>query len=323
MPRERRYRSLKSELVAKSREAALSAVQTFNNPLIRFKSETFIVLMVIAWTYLLHAYYRSKGIEYRYFQQGPNRRKFDRTKGGAFKYWELERCLSDKSCPLDRDTKNNLRFLTGLRHEIEHQMTQRLDEFLSARYQACSLNYNHYAKELFGVENGIDKYLTYSLQFIDLSYEQLSKPSTEVIPARIKAFVTSFDSGLSEEEFHSDRYAYRLLFKKKVVGKPGQADKVVEFIDANSDLAKTIDRELWVKKEVERPKFLPSQIVREMKGAGFIRFGMHQHTELWKSEDAKANGKGYGVMIGNSWYWYERWRDRVRKHCAENSDDYR
>ena len=48
----------------------MNAVQTFNNPLTTFKTETFIVLMSIAWTYLLHAYYRREHIEYRYFSQG-------------------------------------------------------------------------------------------------------------------------------------------------------------------------------------------------------------------------------------------------------------
>src|SRR3989304_8110697 len=115
--------SLRLELVSKAKEAALAAIRVYNDPATTFKSETFIVLMVIAWTYLLHAYYRGKGIEYRHYRQGPKRRIFDRTKHGAYWYWELERCLNDKSSPIDRDTANNLRFLTGLRHEIEHQMT--------------------------------------------------------------------------------------------------------------------------------------------------------------------------------------------------------
>ncbi len=82
----KRSPSVKAELVRKSREAALNAVQSFNNPLTTFKTETFIVLMVIAWTYLLHAYYRQNRVEYRYFTKGPKRRKFDRTKSGAFKH---------------------------------------------------------------------------------------------------------------------------------------------------------------------------------------------------------------------------------------------
>jgi hypothetical protein len=56
--RNRRVKSVKAELITKSREAMLSAVQIFNNPNIQFKSENFIVLSNIAWMYLLHAYYR-------------------------------------------------------------------------------------------------------------------------------------------------------------------------------------------------------------------------------------------------------------------------
>lgn len=53
MSRVRRIGSISSELLKKSKEAALTAVQIFNNPNITFKSESFIVLMNIAWTILL------------------------------------------------------------------------------------------------------------------------------------------------------------------------------------------------------------------------------------------------------------------------------
>ncbi|HAT8989627.1 TPA: DUF3644 domain-containing protein, partial [Legionella pneumophila] len=53
--RKRSVFSIKNELIKKSQEAALAAIQLYNNPLITFKSESFIVLMNIAWTYLLHA----------------------------------------------------------------------------------------------------------------------------------------------------------------------------------------------------------------------------------------------------------------------------
>ena len=59
----------------------LSAVQIFNNPLITFKTESFIVLSVIAWTYLLHAHYRRQQIEYRYFTKKA-RKRFERNSDG-------------------------------------------------------------------------------------------------------------------------------------------------------------------------------------------------------------------------------------------------
>jgi hypothetical protein len=291
--------SLRRELVAKSREAALCGIRVFNDPEVLFKSETFIVLMIIAWTYLLHAYYRGKGLEYRYFNQGAKRRVFDRTKHGAYKYWELERCLNESRSPIDRDTANNVKFLVGLRHEIEHQMTRSLDAYLSGRYQACALNYNGYLKKLFGKQFGIDQQLTYSIQFVELTHEQVSGPRPEAsIPERLRAYVADFDSGLTHDEYNSPKYSYRLLFKRKLVNKPGQADRVVEFIDPNSELAKTIDKEYWIKKEVERPKFRAKDVVAEVHKAGFARYSVFgDHLEMWKREDGKNPAKGYGVEV--------------------------
>ena len=323
--RKRSVGSLAVELLEKSREAALCAIRVFNDPHVAFKSETFIVLMVIAWTYLLHAHYRRKGVEYRYFTSTAKRRKFDRTKHGAYKYWELERCLNDKANPIDKETSTNLRFLIGLRHEIEHQMTRSLDGYLSGRYQACALNYNDYIKKLFGKRYGLDSHLTYSIQFVELSEEQVAGPKPQAsIPERLKAYVAEFDAALTHDEYNSPRFSYRLLFKKKLVNRPGQADRVVEFIDPKSELAKTIDKEYWVKKEVERQKYTPKHVVDEVKNAGFPKFRVqHDHVNMWKSEGAKDPNKGYGVQVEGVWFWYDTWVKRCIQLCEEAGKKYR
>jgi hypothetical protein len=317
--------SLALELLAKSREAALCAIRVFNDPNVAFKSETFIVLMIIAWTYLLHAHYRKKNVEYRYFTLQGMRRRFDRTKHGAYKYWELERCLNDKACPVDKDSALNLRFLIGLRHEIEHQMTRSLDNYLSGRYQACALNYNEYVKKLFGKKYGLDPHLTYSIQFVELMAEQIAGPSpASQVPERLRAYIAEFDAGLDHAAYNSQRYSYRLLFKKKLVNKPGQADRVVEFIDPASEIAKSIDKEYWVKKEVERAKYLPSRVALEVQKAGFPKFrAQREHIEMWKAEDAKNPMKGYGVEVEGNWYWYESWIKRCVELCEKAGDKYR
>lgn len=323
--RRRSIGSIRAELVSKSREAALNAIRVFNDPQVTFKSEAFIVLMIIAWTYLLHAHYRGKRIEYRYFTQRAKRRMFHRTKHGAYKYWELERCLNDGKSPVDSDTANNLRFLIGLRHEIEHQMTRSLDSYLSGRYQACALNYNDYIKKLFGKRCAIDQQLTYSIQFMELTEEQIAGPKPEVtIPERLRAYVAEFDGALTYDEYNSPRYSYRLLFKRKLVNRPGQADRVVEFIDPNSELAKTIDKEYWVKKEVEKPKFRAKDVVAAVRAAGFRRFRVSpEHVEMWKGEDAKNMANGFGADVQGTWYWYRSWIDRCIALCEEAGDRYK
>lgn len=323
--RKRTIGSVKFELVTKAREAALTAIRTFNDPQVQFKSETFIVLMVIAWTYLLHAYYRSSGIEYRYYRQGAKRRRFDRTKHGAFKYWELERCLNEKRSPVDIDTANNLRFLIGLRHEIEHQMTPLLDGWLSGRYQACALNFNRYVKKLFGEKHGLDKLMAFSIQFVELTEEQLAGKRPEAaIPPRLRAYIAEFDGALNHEEYNSAKFSFRMVFKRKLVNRPGQADRVVEFIDPKSEAAKAIDKEYWVKKEVDRPKFRATGVVAAAHKAGFTKLNPYSsHVAMWKAEDAKNPGKGFGIDIQGTWYWYQSWIDRVLELCEAAGDDYR
>ena len=322
--RKRLIWSLREELIQKSRESALAAIKVFNDPLIYFKSETFIVLMIIAWTYLMHAYYRLKKIDYRYYKIISGRKRYDRTKYGAYKYWELERCLNDDKSPIDKDTTNNLRFLIGLRHEIEHQMTSALDGYLSGRYQACVLNYNYYLKKLFGEKYALDQYLTYSLQFVEVSKEQLPVSISEMgIPSRLKSYITAFDSSLSNKEYNDPKYSFRLVFTKKLANRLGQADKVVEFVDPNSAIAESIEKEYWVKKEVEKPKFRAKDVVIAVRSAGFPKFRIHpDHVNMWRSEDAKNPSKGYGVCIRGYWYWYENWVKKCIELCEQDKEKY-
>jgi hypothetical protein len=51
-------------LVNKAQEAALAAVQHYNNPTSKFRSANFIVLMVIAFTALFHAVFEQQGVDY-------------------------------------------------------------------------------------------------------------------------------------------------------------------------------------------------------------------------------------------------------------------
>ena len=322
--RVRRVFSVKEELLKKSREAALAAVQIFNNPNVTFKSETYIVLMNIAWTYLLHAYYRAEKVDYRYFTQGSKRKQYDRTKNGAFKHWELERCLNEKQCPLEREVIQNLKFLIGLRHEIEHQMTTRIDDLLSARFQACCINYHDVSVTLFGEEYGIAKHLAVSLQFSSLSQEQVDTlEQQEGLPRNIKQYIEGFDGALTSDEFASAKFAYRVIFVPKTTNHPNQADQAITFVKADSELAKSVNATYAVIRETERPKWLPSQIVAKVKADGFPKFGMAQHSDLWKSSDARNPTKGYGVQVAKTWYWYDTWLAFVRKHCADKSGAYR
>ncbi len=306
----KRSRPEKIELIEKSREAMLSAVQIFNNPLSTFKTESFIVLAMIAWTYCLHAYYRSKKIEYRYFSGSGKGKRFIRNPDGSIKYWDLKECISKQECPLDQNTKNNLTFLIGLRNQIEHKKASGLDSYMSARYQACTLNYNYYLKLLHGEKYALDNHLALSLQFAELDYSQAQTiiDKENMIPKHVISYISEFDNKLSLKQLKSERFAYKLLFTKVTAKRRGQADRVIEFVDPKSPLAKNISKEYWVIKEKKSKLFLVREVIAELKKRG-IKISKQKHIDLWKKYDGKNPAKGYGATVGNIWYWYQDWID--------------
>lgn len=319
MARQRKVKSVKDELVKKSREAILAAVQIYNSPQITFKAESFITLAIIGWTYLLHAYYRSIKVCYRYYRYDGKKKVFDKTKYGAYKHWELERCLNDKNCPLDADTISNLRFLIGVRHEIEHQMTDKIDEFISAKLQACAINFDFYITTLFGEKYSLGKELALAIQFSPLTPAQRdSMRDNPHITTNVRNFIVDFEENLPDEAIRSSRYAYRVLFVPINAKREGQADQVIEFIRSDSPLAQDLDKTYAVLKETEKPKYLPNKIVSLMKARGYSKFNIRKHTVLWKSKDAKNPKHGYGIEIANTWYWYEKWLQEVISYCQQH-----
>lgn len=302
----------------------LHAIQSYNNPRTYFRSEIFIVTAIIAWTYLLHAFFKENNIDYRYFAKDKRtgQKTIAQTNYGAPKLWELEACLASPRCPLDDVVKANLRFLLKIRHEIEHQLTRSIDDAISAKLQACCLNYNTAIKSLFGDAVGIDAEFTVAIQLSTFNFDQQKALiAAQDLPPNIVAAQKSIEDALTQDQFNDPRYAFRVAIVPKVVGNKGRADQVIEFVKEGSEQASAINRILL--KETERKKFKPKQIVTLMRDSGFPRFNAHSHTLLWQKLNAKDPAKQFGVTLSDGqWYWYENWVDRVRLHCEENKIDY-
>jgi hypothetical protein len=298
------------ELLIKAREAMLQAVQGFNNPRAYFKSEVFIVVAVIAWTYLMHAHFKRTGVDYRH----RDRRTGDvlKTRHGADKHWELESCLGHATCPLDNAVMTNLKFLIEIRHEIEHQMTRRIDDLISAKLQACCLNFNAALKAMFGREYGLDRELGFALQFAGIAKTQrdILLKDTD-LPIHLIVAHTAYEEGLSEAMIRDPKYAYRVAYAEVSANSKGKADQVIEFIRPDSVEGQEIARVLI--KESERKKYKPKDVIDLMRREGHPDFSQYAHQLLWKAADAKNPVHQFGVELRpGDWWWYDKWVDHVR-----------
>jgi hypothetical protein len=304
------------ELLIKAREAMIAAVQTFNSAGLTFRAELFIVSAIIAWTYLLHTWFRREGIDYRYPGQ--------KTKEGADKYWDLAKCLKHNKCPAREGVAKNLEFLLEIRHEIEHRSTSRIDDALGAKLQSCALNFNNLLKGEFGAQYGLEKRLPIALQFVSFGAEQRSAlKKASGLPKNLEAAIDAFEHGLTEEQMKDPAYRMSYGFVPVAAKKPGAADTAVQIISPGSVEADEIEKIIF--REVNKTRYTPGRVVQRVREAGFPKFRMHDHTMLWKELDARKDGKGFGCpgdYLG-TWVWFDRWIDEVIAHCEAQGDQFR
>ncbi|MGR9247042.1 DUF3644 domain-containing protein [Rhizobium leguminosarum] len=303
------------ELLIKAREAMIAAVHIFNSAGLTFRAELFIVTVIISWTYLLHSYFKRHGIPYVY--------KDKRTPQGQDRYWELTQCIDTGKCPLPEGVKTNLRFLIGLRNEIEHQSTTRIDDAVGAELQACCLNFNEAVKVHFGHQFGLEKRLPIALQFVSFGMDQraaLKRASS--LPTHVSSFISAFEHDLSDEQVKDPSFRLKVAFVPIAANKAAGADQAVVTVPPGSDLADKIE---VVFKEVNRNRYIRAAILQKVSDAGFPNFTTGDHTALMNRLDAKNPAKGYGCPgdYKNSWVWYDRWIETILEHCKANPEHYK
>jgi hypothetical protein len=310
------------ELLIKAREAMISAVHTFNSAGLTFRAELFIVTAVIAWTYLMHAWFKREGIDYRHTKNVNGEKVAVKTPSGAEKYWELGQCLKHARSPVEQGAQDNLNLLLEIRHEIEHRSTSRIDDALSAKLQACCINFNDAIKSMFGAQYALERRLPIALQFVTFSPDQraiLKKAGT--LPRHVETTMDNFEQKLTPEQQADPQFAFRVFMVHKTANRAPGADLAVEIVPPGSDVDQKFNMAL---KEVEKKKYLPAAIVKAMKGEDFDAFTMDSHTRLWKRLGAKDPAKGYGaIAVGNQWCWYDTWLNRVREECQQHPERYK
>ncbi|MGH7225364.1 MAG: DUF3644 domain-containing protein, partial [Gemmataceae bacterium] len=262
------------------------------------------------------------GIDYRHTKNQNGEKVVVKTPSGAEKYWELSQCLKHMKCPVEPGVRDNLTFLLELRHEIEHRSTSRIDDAVSAKLQACCINFNDAIKSRFGAQYALERRLPIALQFVTFSPDQralLKKAAT--LPRHVETMMDAFERQLTPEQQADPRFAFRVFMVHKTANRAQGADLAVELVPPGSAIAEKFNLAL---KEVEKRKYLPKEIVQTIQSEGWNRFTVRSHTKLWQQLVAKDPAKGYGaVAVGVQWGWYETWLNRVREECQQHPERYR
>jgi hypothetical protein len=146
-------------------------------------------------------------------------------------------------------------------------MTTRIDDQVSAKFQAAAMNFNSCIKVLFGEKYSLDAEQAFSIQFAGISERAAKELLAESeLPENIRSFVLQFESGLSQQEYDDPGFSYRVAFVRKTANTKTAADKVVQMVPADSDTAAAINQVFL--RETEKTKYRPGTIVKQMKARG-------------------------------------------------------
>ena len=208
-------------------------------------------------------------------------------------------------------------------------MTNKIDDFISAKFQACCINYNKALKELFGTSSGIDKTIPIALQLFSFGEDQINQiKNIPDFPKNVIEFVSSFEDGLTTED--DARYSYKVIYLRDNVNRKNQADIAYRFVEESSAEGKEIHNILLKNKNYT--KLTQEQVIAIIKENGFNNFGRRDHQELWKTKwntvkerNKSSDAKKYGeLVLKNQWLWYkETWIPKVLNHCKENQNLYK
>lgn len=253
------------ERLIRAREAMTLAVQIFNSPTLYFKTEVFVVLVNIAWTYLLHEFYVRKKV------------KIIDDDGRSLL---LSQMLKRQDCPLSDGIRRNLRALKTIRDEVEHSLLGKSDLKWLSLFQACCLNFDKIICDLFGDKLSLQKDLAFALQFARLSIEQLSALEKYEIPRQIEALDVRLREGLTEEQMADLEYQFRVIY---TLDSSSKSRSHIQFLHPDSDEAQQI-RNVLVKYKLadEQYPYKPKRVTDLVAERSHRHFNSHNHTQAWR-----------------------------------------
>ncbi|MDG1153769.1 MAG: hypothetical protein P8N25_02795 [Alphaproteobacteria bacterium] len=182
----------------KSREAMLSAIQAFNNPMLTFKTEQFCILSQIAWTGLVQEWLSRNEEDVQLI-----------TKNN--KTLSLSRSLKHMSSVLSQAVIENIQDVKKIRDIVEHDLSQFTERCMGCIFNANVLNFNNFLTKEFGEHMSLLDNLNFALQFSKMDKNNLIELEKHKLPKSIK---TVYDDIINNDNYKNgnQEYAFTVFF---------------------------------------------------------------------------------------------------------------
>jgi hypothetical protein len=287
------------ELVMKSRESALLAIQVYNNPMLSFRTPSFIVHMIIAFTSLFHAIFEESKIDYCY-------RNADGTTmmiNGEPKLWDISECVRAYFNDEKGAARKNLEMFIDLRNVIEHRYAPALDMRISGECQALLFNYEKILVEEFGPYYSLATQVAIPMQLSKISSQAKINAQRELQKADFKFLsehIRIYQDALDDEIVRSQDFCFRVLLIPKLVNRASASDISIEFIKLDEHSRTFVEGVQHQYAAFIKTKTVPvanqgllraSDVVSIIQETTEPRFIMHHHVLAWKYFNVRPKEK--------------------------------
>lgn len=261
-PTKPRFEIETERLIIKAKESALLALDIYNRPATVFKSEGYIVMIIIAWTALLHAIFQKNGVDYFYRDNDGSFKMID----NDYKAWELSECIKHFFGEKEDAVITNLKFLIGLRNKIEHRYVPTIDGIIAGECQAALLNFDDLMTQEFGEYFALKEYISVPLQTSNIRTEkqiELQKKFQGKQYEIVKEYIDNFRGHVREEIYNNPKYSFRVFLIPKIGNHNSSSDITIEFIKydpENQEDMEAYKKHITLIKEKQVPVVNPGKL---------------------------------------------------------------
>ncbi len=115
------------------------------------------------------------------------------------------------------------------------------------------------------------------------------------LPRHIVTTMNAFEERLTPEQQADPRFAFRVYMVHRTANRASGADLAVELVPPGSDLSERINVAI---KEVEKKKYLPSEVVEIMRKEGFSTLQYGQPHEALEAVEGTRSGEAIRRLCG-------------------------
>lgn len=285
------------ELVVKAKDSAILSIDIYNRPIASFRSQGYIVMMIIAWTALFHAIFEMENVDYFYKEKDGSNKIVDNDK----KAWELTTCLDKCGEILSNAAKNNLRLFISLRNKIEHRYVPAFDFDIFGECQSLLLNFEDLITQKFGDYYALNNVLALPLQVTSVRNDKQAEVMKKVQAQHyneLKQYIDAYRGALSDEIYSDSQFSFRVYLIPQVGNHRTSSDCAVEFVrydPNNPEEHESLQRNIALIKEKRVPvanqgKFKPKMVCEILSERLGKKISIALHTAAWKYYDVRKQG---------------------------------